>query len=492
MAITFLLLSLVTTFALAVSHDQPVNLKFVRLDYSLSADTHRDCGSRSMPCPNITSALEGNSSSPFPLTIELMSGSNMQHESLAVLDHLVGVQDIAIRAEPGVVMNMTLRPSQTWLLIEQCVNITLSNVFVTWANLSFGTAVRVVHSTGFTLVTSRFSGLRKNSHALIVEDSWPISLALVLFDGLQHRQQAPLGRQINYTLSALQARYSCLAKCALLCAAKSSGTLAERCEEFQNTTTLAVGICVFQRLGFYRTPSSLFDRVQSAGLYLEASAVNIDILSSVNGKRIAFGDCEFTEQSSPYDPSIRLAFDSSSTNNTITFDGCKFRNNTGSFGGVFYIKFGPRTNNSVSLVGNGDFGPCTFSDNIAYAEAGVGRISFFDSGSVFDQHSQLIIDTCQFTSNYAGAFLPLCGGCFTITTDTKQHTAGWHSFGEVPPSAFRVQIRNSVFSDNLAALGSVFYLQKTAVRFVNWYVTAIFMVASHAELAFRKRLLSAW
>ena len=452
-----------------LSVEAGASVVYIRLDYETASGA--GCGdSTTNPCTNIRSALQERSSSGAAgnvTTVVLLPGSGINHQSLGTLEHMYGVQNVVIAAgQPKVPINVTLRRNQTWLVLDRCENVTIDGLSLTWSQHYFGTAIHLRHSSTVTVSDSVFAGLHMDSHALFVDNSWPVTVRNTYLHGLEERPSLPVDSKFNYTLSALRVVYSCVEPYAVNCGNTSKSRITATSN---HTHSLLVEATSFHRLGFKEAATNLHSFSDFQGLLLHSSAVNIDISSDVMNKTIVFGGCSFTSMSSPNDPAIRVALADHSRENLIRFDGCKFLENRASLGAVFYVKIGADTTNSIRLSGGGSYGVCNFSNNLAFVESAVGRISFAEKFSLSERSTRFFIDNCYFSRNLAGAFIPLCGGCFTATTHSLQHSANQYTTSNGPsPTSFHIQVVRSHFDNNAATLGSAFYLQKTSARFVNW------------------------
>ena len=118
-----------------------------------------------------------------------------------------------------------------------------------------------------------------------------------------------------------------------------------------------------------------------------------------------------------------------------------------------YARLAKGVNNTLELM------QCNFTNNYAIIEAGVGRISFWDDGS----SGKLIVDSCYFRNNSGGIWAPILGGVFVLTTKTD--FVATTDFGRLEKQVF---ISNSIFTENIAGVGSVFYLQHVNIQLENW------------------------
>ncbi|XP_065174828.1 uncharacterized protein LOC135804799 [Sycon ciliatum] len=457
------------------------SLRYVRLDYTSrrTNDTSRSCGlNASSPCPDIGTALQsGSQGSRSGRSVIVMLQARqpilLADLDLEVAEHVQGVQNVSIEAPAGggaVSIELQMKPGQTWLLVEGSSHVSITGLSITYLNGHFGTAISLLHSSSVSVSDCLFSGIRKDSHAINVTDSWPVVVQSSRFRGL-HTKLAGPDDQTQYRLGALIITYNCTGPCAVSCSAHGGGgtgvTANQSDSDCSRSTTLLVRNCALSQLGFKKQNIDLLRTAGGQGEILHGSGVSLDISSGVTDRVVQFESCSFVNLSSPRDPAIRLVFDLQSAHNRVSFLGCVFSGNYAARGAVFYISLAALANNTILVSGRHTSSRCLFQENFAYTESGVGRVAFYDAPDLWLWPSQVVLEQCDFRGNKAGAFAPLAGGCFTVSYHTVQFSGNWHRHGAKPMELYNLLVNDCNFSQNTAALGAVFYLQKSSVRFSN-------------------------
>lgn len=422
------------------------DVRYVRLDNDRQSPL-QPCGvTADSPCGSISQALQRAAA---PRTIFLLHSSALV--AINETDDLTGARDVSISPVDGEPLKVSLVLSdsnQSWLLLQNASNISISGLAVNMAG-SEGHAVHIERAQDVWVLNSTFSEVGKNSHAVFVRDALCVMLSDDDFKG-RTSPEAPPDLDETYISSALRVMYG------LRSDGLTNACSAARHSRSEASYALWVQRSRFAGLGFadkdgiYRRQ---MPKGQSTG---EATAIHIHFWPTAVGGVIVFDEVVLANNSSPYDPSMTVDFRNGSVENTVSFVNSRAEGTQGYIAGVMYVRFGGAGNNTVSL------GNSRFLDNTAKLEASVARVVFEGRAAdrLLKMQDHFLAANCDFTQNKAGFSAARMPGTFVLTTMHTEVTRRSESFSAV--------FRNCVFDSNVASQGSAIYMVESAVQVVDW------------------------
>lgn len=419
------------------------------------ADVNDPCGSSAAsPCPSISAALKFRQQYPASVCIRLLTPAIVDCER-GLAENLSDVENAVIEPWPmsgleGQSLSeycfnypqnceVQLRVTGIWISLTIAWNVTVRYVSV---NLNeHATAVYVSQSSYVSVSNCTFSNVTKDTHALWIQNSWPVTISSTNFNGESVSVLAPMPGQ-PYNMSALLVEYTC-------------SDVSDGCSSRLPDTTSSMLIydSHFSNITF----SNLGAVMRQTHALIQATAMHLIVTRKASRPLVVLVQSStFIDNKSPYDSAVRVFFANESGHSHVQFRECTFSDSAAYMGGALYLQFGTGVNNTVTLSTS------SFTRNVGFIEAGVARVSFWSSNG---QSGQLVVEDCHFYNNQGGVWAPVLGGVFVFTTvsDLLAENAKRDAM-----TRKQIYITNSTFSDNHAAIAAVMYLQRSRIEFCNW------------------------
>ena len=426
---------------------------YVRLADSKS-NFSRPCGeSLETACGSLSLAVEDEASNVWISLQPSLQDAPRLHEEIDSVDGLV----IDGSEMEQFDLNAVVGPGKShWLTIRNCSNVRLQNLKIRLKDYKGQdeTAILVQNCYNVTLEYSMFDGITLGGHAFQAENSWPVTLMNNTFAGTDRYHPAP-NITHKYRLAAVKITIDCeLWTCGIdvtnnsnhidsaCCADAQESQLTE--QEDNDYYRVTIENCTFHHLGI----EPIYEIYFRLKRYQRATALHVELSSS---KFIHFQlllkNCKFSQNSSPYDTTIKLYFGSKTTKNKVVFEDCVFRDAWAYRGGAinFYVDDG----STSSLI----IRRCQFLRNSAFLEGGALAINIPKSNNV----SKVLIEDSHFYKNVGGSLFPtLVGGAISSQTlsysvDIQLRLTG---ITRLQP----LNVTRSVFIGNSARFGSAFFV----------------------------------
>ena len=431
--------------------------------YDGGSDTS-DCGSsNSSACKSIDHALMivGDNTSALVYLISSNKDSGYSRPMLpsVVSDRQNVTIDGSLLGELILLMavdNNTSPQDYPWLVFLNCSNVAIRNLHVDITYL-FGHFFITFQDSHMIEVTDTIvTHPPRNFTAILFKNSWPAQVLSTRIAGNSRGKHEPPDVEADYNLSPVY--FEAMCDTAWCNSSPTRQTNVPCCSSKAvlagDAPSLFFGNCVFSNLGLERLYRLYLRHGVKSGTAIHFYAINCTRPS------LNVSDSQFTNNSSPYDTTIRIVFDNGTADGVAIVTGCLFQDNWVYIGGgISFFVFDTNSSNShgLHLVNS------HFINNSAVLEGGALLASFKATDS---SKAIVFVDQCSFHGNTGGVWITagLVGGAISISSSFPDANTGDSSPVYAAP---RLRIQNTDFVHNTGTYGSAIFLKGMYTLFEN-------------------------